>query len=270
MLNATPVTFTLFIRYFLSSSRRRSIFHRLTTFFLTWSTSFLNGTPSLLPLLMALRADFMLRTSWLRLGWYLFIQVTPYSFFRSLRIEFSSRPLFLMTSAFLMLRLAATTFLFVGLGGGGGGLGLGLARLFRTLWIFLHRSNFVSFSPGLILRIAAIRRSSSFFKSVHILRPTLKVLPLPESLTFLFLFLNDTFFLLERFLILVRISSLVAALEPSLVFTLKLTTPLRLASAMSSAFDMRAFSFDFLFGGVVTFLFFFGFTPSSKTPVTKT
>ena len=58
-------------------SQRLSIFHRLTTFFFIWSTSFLNGTPNLLPLLMALRADFMLRTSWLRLGLYRFIHSSP-------------------------------------------------------------------------------------------------------------------------------------------------------------------------------------------------
>src|SRR5210317_647516 len=170
----------------------------------------------------------------------------------SLRMEFSSRPLFFMTSVFLTLRLVATaafrTCIFVGAGGLGGDLGLGLLRLFRTFSIFLHKEVFVSLASSLILRIAAIRRSSSFFISPQILRPTRKVFPVPLSGTFLFLFtfLNVTFFFPVVFLILAQISSLVAALEPSLVVVLKFTTPKRRARSMSSGFFMRVHIFELI------------------------
>src|SRR5210317_2077091 len=152
-------------------------------------------------------------------------------------MEFSSRPLFFITSAFLTLRLATTTFRLVGLGGG---LGLGLFKLFRTFSIFLQSVTFVSFLSGTIFKIAATRRISSFFMSVQILRPILNVFPVPTSETFffLFVFLKVTFF----FLIIAQISCLVARLMTPFLVTLKLTTPI--------------------------FLVFLGFTPSSKTPVT--
>src|SRR6056300_134222 len=167
-------------------------------------------------------------------------------------MEFSSRPLFFMTSTFLTLRLvAATVFrtcIFVGAGGLGGDLGLGFARLLRTFSIFLQRVALVSLSSSLILRIAATLRSSGLVISPQILRPTRKVFPVPESATFLFLlvFLKVTFLVPLLFLILAQISSLVAALEPSLVVVLKFTTPKRRARSMSSGFFMRVHIFELI------------------------